>query len=371
MIKIIYFLNSTTRGGVEEHVLRLMGGLDKERFEPVVVCPGALLDLMGEDIEALKIRAHAVNLRRWWHIGEIKKFLAVLKEEKPTIVHSHLFRATMFAAPLSKCAGVPKVIETAHIREAWRKGIKKAYCIDRFFYRFVDKIIAVSKAVKGYLVDEKGVPAQKIEVIYNGVDVEKFSSRDTVHSPQSGNRKFTIGVIGRLEPQKGHRYFLEAVTMLGDKGKDIDFRIIGDGILRHELERMARDFGIDDRVRFLGYQKDMREVIATFDLVVLPSLYEGLPLVILEAGAMGKPVIATDVDGSGEAVIDGETGILVGPGDSDALKEAMERCLTEKEALVRFGKAGREHVARSFTSALQIDNTEKLYDALCVKRQVA
>lgn len=359
-IKVLYFLNSVVRAGVEEHVLGLLQQLDRTKFEPILVCPKELIDLMRADLENIKIKYYPVCIRRWRHKGEIKKFLRILKEERPDIVHSHLFFATRFVAPLSKLIGIPLVIETAHLREAWRRGIKKMYAIDRFFYRFVDKIVTVSEAVKKYLSEDKKISESKIEVIYNGVDLDKFKSVPK----QSNNGQFAIGVIGRLEPQKGHKYFLEAVSLLDDRFNDVNFLIVGEGSLKEELYKYCKDLGIEQRVRFLGYREDIVSVIAEMDLVILPSLYEGFPLVILEAQAMGKSVVATNVDGIPEAVINNKTGLIVPPKDSQALKSAIEIFLNNRELGIKMGCAGRKNIEENFDMKKQIEQIQELYKNL-------
>ena len=366
-VKVLYFLNSLVRGGVEEHVLGLLRGIDRDKFEPVLVCPQKLIDLIKDELMKAQVRYYPVCIRRWRNIGEIGKFIHILKKEKPDIVHSHLFYATMFAAPIAKLCGVKKIISTAHLREAWRKGIKKAYFVDRFFYRFVDEIIAVSYAVKDYLVEEKKIPESKITVIHNGVDVEKFKpiSRPGLSNNHSFSQdrvlKFTIGVIGRLEPQKGHKYFFEALGMLNGKLEDVEIKILGDGSLRKELEDQSRSLNCGNRITFLGFRSDIVSQIQNLDLIVLPSLYEGLPLTALEAGAMGKPILATAVDGSAEVVLDGETGMLVPAADSAALKEAIEKILNDKKTLQEFGEKARKHIISNFDLLNQIRKTESLY----------
>lgn len=355
--KVLYFLNSLVRGGVEEHVLGLLKNINREEFEPMLLCPQQLITLIKQDLEKINVKYYSVCIRRWWNIKAIRKFLAILKQEKPDIVHSHLFFATRFAAPLSKFAGVPVVMETAHIREAWRRGIKKAYFIDKFFYRFVDKIIAVSDAVKEYLVNEKKLSGKKIEVIRNGVDLQRFRPDLEI----GNNGKFKIGVIGRLEPQKGHRYFLEAVKMLDGKFKDVKFLIAGEGGLRKDLEQKCRELKIEHRVEFLGFRRDIVSVFRELDLVVLPSLYEGLPLVALEAGAMGKPVIATNVDGSPEIVVNNKTGFIVPSEDSVSLKEAIEMFLADRGLATDFGENARRHIEKEFELKKQVAKTERLY----------
>lgn len=359
-VKILYFLNSTVKAGVEEHVLQLVKHLDRETFDPILVCPQKLIDLIRENLEEIKVRFYPVHIRRWRNIKEIRKFLAILREEKPDIVHSHLFFATRFAALLAKFTGVSKVIETAHIREAWRKGIKKVYAIDRFFYRFVDKVIAVSDAVKTYLIKDKKLSKEKTELIRNGVDLEKFKPNLKIRN----NGKFKIGVIGRLEPQKGHRYFLEAVKMLDGDSKDVKFLIIGEGGLRKDLEQRCKELKIEDRVEFLGFRKDIVSVLRELDLIVLPSLYEGLPLVALEAGAVGKPTIVTNVDGSPEVIINNKTGLVISSKDSQSLKEAIEKMISSEKLVAEFGKNARKYIKNNFSLKQQIEKTQNLYKRL-------
>jgi len=265
----------------------------------------------------------------------------------------------MFAALIVKWFGPAKirVIDTAHIREAWRKGVKRAFFIDRFIYRRVDHIIAVSHAIKKYLIEEKKLPADKITVVHNGVHLEKFQPS----SSRSQNGQLTIGVIGRLEEQKGHRYFLEAVHLLRDKAEGVNFIIIGEGSLRGNLEDMSRQLGIENKVKFLGFQKDMRNAYDSLDIIVLPSLFEGLPLVALEASAMGKAAIVTNVDGSPEVVVHNETGIVVPAQNSVALKEAMERLINNRKEIEIFGAKARAWVAREFDVKKQVKETEEIY----------
>ena len=175
MIKIVYFLNTSVRGGAEEHLLSLLTYLDRDKFEPIVVCPPKLGELLKDDLDGLKVRCRGIELKRWRDLSKIKEFIHFLKEEKPDIVHSHLFYASMFGSSLAKRAGVPVTIETAHIHEKWRKGIKAWYGIDRFFSRYVDRYIAVSQAVADYLTQIKKINKNKITQIYNGVDLEKFN----------------------------------------------------------------------------------------------------------------------------------------------------------------------------------------------------
>ncbi|MFC1590523.1 glycosyltransferase [Candidatus Omnitrophota bacterium] len=359
-IKVLYFLNSTVRAGVEEHVLQLIDRLDKKRFEPLLVCPQGLIDLLKGDLGRMHARYYPICIRRWRHIKAIASFLKVLRDEKPDIVHTHLFFASFFAAPISKVAGIKTVVETAHLREAWRRGLKRAFFVDRFFYGFVDKIISVSSAVEGFLVKDKKLPNSKISVIRNGVDLDKFRPV----SKKIANGKYNIGVIGRLEPQKGHTYLLDAIRAMEEGHDNKRYFIVGDGALKNELKSKSKDLNLNDKIEFMGFRNDIQNVIAEMDLIVLPSLYEGLPLVALESQAMGKPMIATLVDGTPEVIINNKTGILIPPGDSEAIKCALQYVFNNRDRVSRMGDAARRHVESTFNICKQITKTEELYTEL-------
>ncbi|HOY08705.1 MAG TPA: glycosyltransferase family 4 protein [Candidatus Omnitrophota bacterium] len=376
MKKVLYFLNSGARGGVEEHVLCLLRWLDREAFDPVLVCPAELLKLLEPELKAYRVRSYPVCIRKWTDFKDIRVYWRILKQEKPDVVHSHLFFATLYAAPLSKLAGVPAVVETAHIREAWRKGIKKAFFIDRWAYGYVDRIIAVSEAVKRFLTGSKGVAEGKITVIRNGVDLERFSAAYTdqpvvgldkikkglgFRNKGNTNQRVKIGVIGRLAPQKGHKYFFDAVRLLRDKADKAEFLIAGEGSLRKELENLCQAYGIGHQVKFLGFRPDIKDIMASLDILVLPSLFEGLPLVALEASAMGKAVIVTNVDGSPEVVLNEETGLVVPPEDSKALKEAMEVLIFDDDLRKKFGERARKRMEDHFDLKKQVTETENIY----------
>jgi len=362
-IKILYFLNSIARGGVEEHVLGLLKNIDKSKFEAILVCPQQLVDLLKKELEEIKVKYYAGDIRKWTSLWEVSKFIKILRVEKPDIVNAHLFGATKFAAPIAKFCRVPVVIETAHLREAWRKGLKKAYFVDRFFYRYVDRIIAVSNAVKNYLVSTKKLEAAKITVIHNGVDLRRFRllrpERDGTRNDTQ--KKFTIGVIGRLEPQKGHIYLLEAVALLNGKLANIEFQVIGEGSLTDSLKLKVKDLKLEDTVKFIGFKNDIVSVLRELDAVILPSLFEGFPLTVLEAGAMGKAVIATNVDGTPEAIINNRTGVLVPPADNQALKAAISLFLDNHDMVVELGLNAYNHITANFSLAKQIEKTEQNY----------
>jgi len=171
-----------------------------------------------------------------------------------------------------------------------------------------------------------------------------------------------VGVVARLHPQKGHEYLIKAARVLADKFKDLKIVLVGDGELRAELEQAVVEAGLSETFIFLGFRSDVRDLLSMFDIFVLPSLYEGLPNVILEAMATNLPVVATSVDGTVELVDDGETGYLVPPRDPGALVAKIGNLLESADLRRQFGRAGRKKVEEQYSLELQVENFQNLYE---------
>ena len=224
---------------------------------------------------------------------------------------------------------VPFIVETPHVRESWRRGWKaNNFTVDRIAGRFVDRYIAVSYANARYLIEEKGLPEKKVRVIQNGTDLSRFNP---AHVPPPGMRaELGIGAVdpvmlvtARLEPQKGHSVLLSAIPEVLREFPNARLLCLGDGVLREELERQSEQLGLQENVRFLGFRSNVTDWLALCDFTVLPSFYEGLPLVAVESLAAGRAMVATAVDGTPEVIVNGRTGITVPPGDSGALAAAI------------------------------------------------
>jgi glycosyltransferase involved in cell wall biosynthesis len=367
---ILYFSNSLVRGGAEEHILTLLRGLDREQFRAHLVCTPeverALRGDVPEDVEVTPLR-----LRRPRQVAAAIDLARLLRSRRIDILHSHLFYASLFASPLGRLCGVPVIIETPHVREHWRHGwLKGRFVVDRLVGRFVDRYIAVSEANARYLVEQKGLPARKITVIHNGCDIGRFDPR---LAPSPGLReRLGIGpadpvllVLGRLEPQKGHRVLLDALPEVLRRFPRTRLVCVGEGTLQGELESHARRLGVSGAVHFAGYQADVASWLALADLTVLPSFYEGLPLAAIESLAAGRAIVATDVDGTPEVVVDGQTGLLVPPGDATRLSHAVCRLLGDPDERLRLGQAGRARASARFDQAQQVRRTQDVYTTAC------
>jgi glycosyltransferase involved in cell wall biosynthesis len=365
VISVLYFSNTLARGGAEEHILTLLRGLDRSRFRPFLVCSPEVAEQIQGDIPA-DVELKALRLRRLGDLSGARTLWRLLRERRPEVVHSHLFYSSFFASPIGKLCRVPLIVETPHLREHWRRGLKASYAVDRAAGRFVDQYIAVSEANRRYLVEEKGLPPQKIVVIHNGCDVKRFSPQ---HPAPAGLRQSLgfengdpiIVVLARLEPQKGHRVLLEALPTVRRDFPRARVVCVGAGALRAQLEERVVEARLCDAVRFVGQQSNVDDWLALADVTVLPSFYEGLPLAAIESLAAGRPMVATAVDGTPEVVVDGVTGLTVPPGDPEKLGGAICRLLGDPPLREKLAVAGRDWVLERFGEQRQIKRTEALY----------
>lgn len=349
-------------------LLILLAGLDRSRWEPVLVHrPSPGIRLLVERAERLGARAWPIpqgkNQRDVWWLRQLAKHL---KEERPSIFHAHRIAPLdctygLIAAALAR---VPVVVATQHLFSGsvprWRVFQQKLVSAT------VDRYIAVSEEVARGLWSAGGAPRAKVQIIQNGIPLGPFNQANQAADPAlksmlRGNRDLPVVLcLARLHSQKGLSFLLEAAVSV----PDARFVIAGDGPERNSLAAQSEALGLRDRVIFLGHRTDVPDLLAVCDLFVLPSLYEGLPVSILEAMAAGKPVIATAIGGTDEAVLDGETGLLVPPGDSDALAKAIQRLLADTSLANDMARAGRERAYGKFSAEQMVRRTVQVYEQL-------
>lgn len=364
-ISVLQFSNTAQRGGAEQHILTLLKGLDRQCFRLYFVCTPELIESMGREIPE-DVRVFPLRLQNPLQIMAAIRFAGILRRERIDILHSHLFYGSRYASPIGWACRIPVVIETPHVRESWRSGWKANFAVDRAISRFVTQYIAVSEANAEYLKQEKRLPADKVYVIQNGCDAGRFLSARTDLSALRKRLGFSpsdplLVIPARLEPQKGHSVLIEALPDVLREFPSVRVICVGDGALRKQLEAAVSERSLGDSVRFVGFQSNMEDWLALGDVTVLPSLYEGLPLVAMESLAACRPVVATAVDGTPEVVVNGQTGLTVPANDPAELAAAICCLLRSPETRERMGLCGRKHVLRHFTEQLQIQRTQDLY----------
>jgi glycosyltransferase involved in cell wall biosynthesis len=372
--RICHVTKATGVAGSEKHLLVLLRGLDKAKYQVKLV----LLVERDKPLDdyVRRLEEGGVQVKRVLIRGDIDPFLVwrlyrLLREGNHDLVHTHLVHADLYGTSAAKLAGVSIIVSTKHNDNAFRRHPFYAF-LDRLASRFADKIIVISDHLKRFFVEIERLDPRKMTRIYYGLDVAWVESQSSKTArPISIQEELGIpsdiplaGIIARLNPQKGHTYLVTAFAKVVESLPEARLLIVGDGNLIGGLERQTRELRITRRVTFTGWRDDIPRIMAALNLLILPSLWEGFGLVLLEAMMMGKPIVASRVSAIPEIVVDGVTGLLVPPRDPEALAEAILALLQDKEQAEAMGQAGRERVEGYFSVERMVQQTEALYEAL-------
>lgn len=364
-ISVLMFSNTTVRGGAEEHILQLLTGLDRKQFQPSLACTPELAALLGRHVPK-DVKMCALCLDGPADFRGALKLATFLRRNRIQILHSHMFRASLFASPIGRITRVPVIVETAHVREVWRKGWKASFVVDRVASKCVDQTIAVSHAIARYLIESKGIAKHKVTVIPTApalcTPAQRYSSAaERKRSLGMSETEPLIVLAGRLEPQKGHWVAIDAMISVLKEFPGAQMVFLGEGSLHSQLEQLVQSEHLGGNVRFGGFQRNLRDWFAAADLTILPSFYEGLPMTVLEALAEGCPIVATAVDGTPEIIRDGETGILVPAGDVVKLGQAICTMLRDREFARRTALAGQRDVLENYSVDKLLTRTQDVY----------
>lgn len=290
-----------------------------------------------------------------------------LRRRKIDLIQTHLYEASLVGLLAGRFAGTPiKVLTRHHLDQALLIGKRLPIFIDKWEARTADNIVTLGGAVKEHLVTREGVPAGKINVVYQGFDFDRFSATEV-----EGNRirnefgigdgEFLIGTFGNFFPTKGHRFLLDAVSVLIEKYQNIRLFFVGGGGEQAGLEEYVAKAGLGDRVIFAGFRNDVAACMKACDLVVHPSLSEAFCQVLIETMSVGTPLISTDVGGAREVIEHGVTGTLAPAADSDALMQAVETAINDPARSAAMAEAGQKFVRGTFTLERMIDEQYELY----------
>ncbi|HEX6215155.1 MAG TPA: glycosyltransferase [Vicinamibacterales bacterium] len=370
-VRVIYLAHAFMVGGAEEMVLNLVRHLP-ERFDPAVVCIHEAGPI-GREIEAAGVPVTVLGLTpglaRPIDVIKLRDALFALK---PDIVHTFLLTASLYGRFAAMLAGVP-VIVGSEVNIYERKRRVHAWA-ERWLMHGTDAVVTSAEAVREFYVRQIGAERSKIEVIYNAVDWSQLQttiSRDEMRLSCGIPAGAPLaGIIARLTEQKAHRVLFEAMARHAELA-NVHLLVIGDGELRDELHRRAEALGLQARVHFAGARRDLGNVLASIDVFVMPSLWEGLPLSLVLAMGAGLPVVATAVAGIPEVVTNGERGLLVTPGDVDGLAAALKRVFGDAAERARLGEAARAFVRPRFGVDGYVGAVTALYDRLLASRGAA
>ncbi len=365
-IRVLHLITELDAGGAQTALLRLLEQTKDSRIQPRVVCLYNENKVVAQQIRQLGISVTGLGMSQSWRVDALWRLYRLLRAEPVDILHCWMFHADILGRLVGRIVGVPAVITS---RRSMEVGGARREQIKRWTAWLDDRVVAVCEMARTAEISRTGVAPEKVRTIYNGIDSAPYhvpaarglQMRQALTIPGDA---LVVGTVGRLHPVKGHRYLLQAWPTVRQQIPQARLLIVGDGELRDELQRQAHDLGIADRVIFTGTRSDIPDLLATMDLFVLSSLWEGMPNVVLEAMAAGVPVLATAVGGTTEVIVDPTHGALIPPQDPAALATAIIQLLTDSEVRKRMGCAGRERVQEAFSMQRTVAATIALYEEL-------
>lgn len=368
-MRIAHLVTSGELAGGQAVALRLARAARSAGHDALFLSPteGPFLTATAED----GFRAELVDVTRTFRLGGLVRLTRLLRRLRVDLLHTHVHVAPSILGRVAARAAGVAVVSHLHIENHFRRRrIARAplVALDNATARLCARLPAVSEATRRAF-EEQGFPRRLLETVHNGVDV---AALDAIASPELRRRvgvredALLLGHVGRLAPVKGQRELVEALALIAPRHPRAHVVFVGadletGGAYGVELRRLADELGVADKVSFAGYVSDGAAAIRELDVLVLPSWIEGLPLVVLEAMAQERPVVATAVGGTAEAVVDGETGLLVSPRDVPALAAALERLIGDDELRRRLGTAGRARVEERFDAARMESRVLEIY----------
>jgi len=365
MIRVAYMIDHLRVGGAQRHLLEVVRGLDRNRYAlemwSASADPGDLAPVFereGVPVRSFGISGTMLSPRT---LSAVRRTAREFKQRGVHVVHGYLFEGNFLAALVGRFAGSPVTLVS-------KRSLDRYTRVDRRFAAWLsnqlaDRVTVNAAAVRDVVLRHEWCAPSRIEMIPNGVALP--SGGDTpAGSRQEDDPRGDgplVGMVGRLSWKKGYQFALEAARLLRERIPGVRFDIVGDGELRAELEAHAEKLGLGQTVRFLGQRRDVPELMRTFDCFVLSSVIEGMPNALLEAMALGRPVVTTSAGGSAEVVVDGDSGLVVPPADSEALASALERVLRDPALARSLGERGERRVRENFSLEAMLRAFDALY----------
>ncbi len=369
--KLLHVTSDTGRyGGKDAVVFTLLRRLGRGgEFDVAVVC--FRRELVYREFVREDIPVHVLRMYWTFDLSAVMRLASVAQENHADLIHTHDNKSHFLGRIAGRMLGLP-VVSTFHGQTKF--GLELNLFKRKLYHWLVRKtdglvthFIAVSSELRHELL-RRGVDPRHVTRIPNGIDADEFAreaacgpSRDDAGIP---NDAFVIGVVGRLSREKGHQHFFNAVAPVCREWPSVRCVIVGDGPLRKSLSAEVDRLGIRSQVMFMGFRRDIAGMYSLMDMVVLPSLGEGLPVTLLEAMALGKPTVASSVGGVPEVIQDGCQGLVVPPGEPGSLRAAMERILTDRELRGRLGQSAAARVRSEFGAERLVEQTCEVYRAV-------
>jgi glycosyltransferase involved in cell wall biosynthesis len=361
-----------------------MRGLNKGVYETALACApgGKLIPLVrSQSMRVITFK----NLVQPLH--PVKDALVVInltlfmKKNPYHIVHTHNSKAGFVGRLSAKLAGVPVIVHTVHgfsfhdKEPTWRQWLFRN--AERLASHWCDCMIFISQPLVDWALKERIANHKKIVKIYSGIELDRFTpvtEEETKRLREKwglGERDAVVGIVSKLWDGKGHALLIEAFREIRQKKREAKLLMVGEGYLLKSLRELVDKYKLNDAVVFTGFQAEVAQIIATFDVAVLPSLFEGMGRVVVEAMAMEKPVVASRVGGIPDLVEHGVNGYLVSPGDVKELEHAVFKLLNDPSLARRMGKEGRRKISNQFSAATMADSIDRVYRELLSRKGVS
>ena len=330
---------------------------------------------LAEELRKLPVSLTVISEQTFSPMGIAYRLAKALRKIRPDVVHTHKYKDSFIGTLVARSLGIPYVVRIVHGLPEPFMGLRNAKMVaytaaDRLMTGwFVDRVVAVSSDIEKVLIGMYG--SNRGSCIHNGIDLEAVrvtTSREAFRRKwQIPEDAVVIGTVGRLVPVKGHAILLDATRILQASIGNVALVLVGDGPLRKDLEANAKRLGLEKSVIFAGQQDQSYDFMNMMDVFVLPSLHEGIPMVVLEALALQRPVVATRVGGIPEVIEHGQTGFLAEPSDASSLARLLQRLVEDLPMAVSIGKAGRTRVEEKFTARTMAGKTAELYEQVLSK----
>lgn len=372
-IRVGFCITELRVGGAERCLTELATGLKRERFVPIVYClrprPVPPQDELAGRLESRGIVVRYLGAQSACSAPFVfARLVRCLRQDKPDVLQSFLFHANVLGRFAARCAGVRGVVSGIRVAERdrpWRLAL------DRATSRLVDRYVCVSQSVADFSQHAGGLNHEKLMVIPNGIDVEALAQaivRDNLPGVPKGRR--FLCCVGRLEAQKRVDWLLRLTPRVLAELDDHDLLIVGQGPQRAYLEKLAAELGVQWRVHFLGWRNDVPAILAASDALLLSSAWEGMPNVVLEAMACGKPVIATDVEGVKELLGEASEPQIAAQEDTETFVQKILEIARNPTIAARLGDVNRRRAGQHFSIAAMVRQYEALYHELLGHRPV-
>ena len=391
-IKTIHIITRLDKGGSAENTLLTVMGLDREIYDVVLVhglsiesnmaedefraVEKSLMDVEKEGVRVITIPSLVRRIHLFYDLRAFFALIKILRNERPDIVHTHTSKAGILGRWAAFFVRVPVIIHTPHGHVFWgyfgKLKTRIFILLEKISALVTDRLVMLTEQEKIDHLHFHIAPENKFSVVHSGINLDEFSN--TSVDPAAMKRRLGIpednlivGTVGRLTSIKGHRYLIEAARKIAGSRPDTTFVILGDGELLDELKNMVTRSDIEENIKFLGWRSDVAEVMSTFDIFALPSLNEGMGRVLVEAMALGRPIVASNIGGIPDLVVDCENGYLVSVGDVESLAARIRKLLDDPEKREEMGECGKK-IAIDYSANAMVEKIDRVYRKLVVSR---